>query len=309
MNDFDFRRMDLNLLKAFHALDVHRSVTRAAASLGLGQPAMSHALARLREITRDELFTRSAGGLTPTLRAKELAGPVRYALSQIEVAFFGPTSFDPATEKATIRIGMTDFVAGVVLPPLTQRLTKLAPRVAITVVNCTHSNAASLLDERRIDIAIGYFPSPPDSLASEPLFEESHCCVFNAKLVDARAPITLEQYLAAPHLLVTGAADQRGFVDDILAKLGKERFVLISSPFFLLTGYLLQQLPLIATLPRHYAECCCAASELTISPPPFETPTFTIAMTHHRRDGRSPILSFLRDLVKDSLSPQAPAQK
>src|SRR6516165_9126679 len=118
MNRIDLRQVDLNLLKAFDALERHRSVTKAGQALGLGQPAMSHALARLRELTMDELFVRGASGLQPTPRALQLIGPVRSALSQIEVALYGAQDFQPETAAQDFRVGMSDLVSAAMLPKL-----------------------------------------------------------------------------------------------------------------------------------------------------------------------------------------------
>ena len=241
MNRIDLRQVDLNLLKAFDALERHRSVTKAGQALGLGQPAMSHALARLRELTMDELFVRSASGLQPTPRALQLIGPLRSALSQIEVALYGAQDFQPETAAQDFRIGMSDLVSAAVLPKLARTLSRTAPGVTMSVLNSDRFNAAALLDGCEIDLAIGLFPETAEWHVKEALFEEHHSCVFNPKLVKAKAPISLADFTAYPHILVTLKGDRQGFVDDILGKMGQKRRVLIASPYFLLAGYLLHQ--------------------------------------------------------------------
>jgi len=301
MNSIDLRTIDLNLMKVFVALERLRSVTKSAEQLGIGQPAMSHALARLRELMRDELFLRGAGGMAPTPRALELIGPIRAALAQIETALGGKQEFDPARSDRRFSIGMSDFVAAAVLPALSKALVLAAPGTSIAVRNADRSNASQLIDAREIDLAIGLFPEVAAWHRKARIFEEGHACVFNPKLVKVSLPITSKEYVAHPHILVTLSGDEKGFVDDILAKIKLSRKVAITTPYFLLVGYLLHQLPMIATLPRHYAELCAVTSRLAISPPPFATSRFSISMMWHARDEANPGIVFLRNLISKTV--------
>src|ERR1700720_2619509 len=96
----DIRAVDLNLLKAFDALMAERAVTRAAGRIGLSQPAMSHALSRLRGLFADDLFVRTRSGMEPTSRAHEIAPLVSAAIERIEAALNLGAGFDPATSNA-----------------------------------------------------------------------------------------------------------------------------------------------------------------------------------------------------------------
>jgi LysR family transcriptional activator of mexEF-oprN operon len=298
MNHIDIRSVDLNLLKTFDMLERERSVTKAAKRLRLGQPALSHALGRLRELTGDELFVRGPTGMSPTPRALELIAPVRAGLAQIEAALFGQQDFEPTRAKDCFHLGMTDFVAAAVMPVLSRVLAETAPHVTLAVVSAERSNAAELLDQRRIDLAVGFFPECASWQRRAQLFEEDHVCVFNRKLVRAKTPISLDDYVRYPHVLVSLRGDEQGFVDGILRKWKRERRVAITTPYFLLAGYLLHQLPLIATLPTHYAQLCVVTSQLTISPVPFETPHFAVSMLWHGRDDTRASLTFLRTALE-----------
>ncbi len=301
MHRIDLRKIDLNLLKAFVAIEGSRSITKSADQLGIGQPAMSHALSRLREMMRDELFVRGPGGMVPTLRALELIGPIRAALSQIEAALGGPQEFDPANSDKRFSIGMSDFVAAAILPALSKALAAAAPSTSIAALNADRSNAARLIDSREIDLAVGFFPEVANWHRKARLFDEGHACVYNPKLLKVRTPITLKEYLAHPHVLVTLRAGEKGFVDDILAKSKLKRKVAITTPYFLLAGYLLHQLPMIASLPRRYAELCAVTSKLAVGPLPFVTPTFTVSMMWHARDQANPGQAFLRHLISKTM--------
>src|ERR1700680_3096028 len=95
MSTMNWGAFDLNLLIVFDAVMQERSVTRAGGGIGLSQPAMSHALNRLRHMLKDELFVRTPEGMAPTPRAEALALPLRNALSEMQLAL-EPTKFDPA---------------------------------------------------------------------------------------------------------------------------------------------------------------------------------------------------------------------
>ena len=122
-------RFDLNLLVALDALLTERSVTRAAARVGLGQSAMSHNLARLRTLFGDELLTRSAAGMQPTPRALALIDPVRVALAQVQALVSRDQTFDPRTAERLFRIGLPDSMEVLIGPALLAHLCEAAPGI------------------------------------------------------------------------------------------------------------------------------------------------------------------------------------
>ena len=121
---------DLNLLIVFDAVMRERSVTRAGNGIRLSQPAMSHALSRLRYMLKDELFVRTPEGMVPTPRAEALAQPLRAALSDIQLAL-EPIAFDPATSDRRFVLAVNNYAAVVIAPPLAAaiaRASALQPR-------------------------------------------------------------------------------------------------------------------------------------------------------------------------------------
>src|SRR6195952_4736880 len=110
--------LDLNLLVVFDAVAQERNATRAAAKLNMTQPAISHALARLRNALRDELFVRTPDGMEPTPYAERLVGPVRAALENLHIALDGGTSFEPATAERNFAIAVDNRAALVLAAPL-----------------------------------------------------------------------------------------------------------------------------------------------------------------------------------------------
>src|ERR1700741_2045036 len=149
--------IDLNLLVVFDAVMQERNVTRAGQRLGLSQPAMSHALTRLRYMLKDDLFIRSPKGMLPTPRAEELAMPVRSALDGLQHSL-EPSQFIPAEATRRFRIAVDNYSAIVLVGPLAGRIIKIAPGVTLEFRPSGTLNVSELLDRGELDLAVGHFP-------------------------------------------------------------------------------------------------------------------------------------------------------
>ncbi|HAN62843.1 MAG TPA: LysR family transcriptional regulator, partial [Rhizobiales bacterium] len=194
-------RLDLNLLVAFDALLTERSVTRAAARIGLGQSAMSHNLARLRTLFGDELLTRGADGMRPTPRALALADPVRVTLSQIQAAVLQREAFDPSTTDRVFKIGLADSIEVAVIPGLVARLRQVAPGVGLRLRSINRISILEELDAGTLDLGIGVFNQGQIHHKRRPLYTDSFICLFNPTQLNVSPPISLEDYLRVPHVL------------------------------------------------------------------------------------------------------------
>src|SRR6202521_1656307 len=123
---------DLNLLIVFDAVMQGRSVTRAGSRIGLSQPAMSHALNRLRHMLKDDLFVRTPEGMVPTPRAEILAQPLRNALSEMQLAL-EPAAFDPASSDRRFVLTLNNYAAVVIASPLVAAVSAAAPAVRLDI--------------------------------------------------------------------------------------------------------------------------------------------------------------------------------
>ena len=118
--------LDLNLLRVFSAIMQERTLTRAGQRLGMSQPAMSHALARLRHMLKDDLFVRTPDGMCPTPRAERMEGPLRAALHELRITL-EDDEFDAAQATRNFVIVANNHAARAVVPAITRRVAKLAP--------------------------------------------------------------------------------------------------------------------------------------------------------------------------------------
>jgi LysR family transcriptional activator of mexEF-oprN operon len=299
MKHIDFRRIDLNLLLAFDALMSERNVGRAAAVVGVGQPAMSHALSRLRELFDDPLFVRTRQGMEPTSRAQHVATAVHDVLIQVHELVRHKPAFDPGMAAQTLRLGLSDNIEASLVPSLVERLRSEAPRMRVLVRSSNRERALQLLDDDGIDLAIGFLPDSPPWVARERLFVERLVCVFNPRLVAIRGTLTMKQYLAHAHVLVSLREDPTGIADEILARRKLKRTVVLTTPHFLSVPLLLRKQPLISTLPECMARHCASLAGLQISPLPFRSPTYDVSVLWHSRRTHDPANIWLRGLISE----------
>ena len=293
MNRNDLRRVDLNLLIVFETLMHERSVTRAAEKLFLGQPAISAALSRLRTLFDDPLFVRTGRSMEPTARAQEIFAHLSPALDSISTAMSRASEFDPATSTAVFRIGLSDDVEFGLLPPLLRRLRAEAPdrpRRAPRQLSIDAEPAG--LGE--ISVGVSYTDELPAN-AKRKTVRRSKPKILRAD--SAPGQLTLDDYCARPHALVSFAGDLSGFVDEELEKFGRKRKVVLAVPQFNGLGTLLAGTDIIATVPDYAAQALIAAGGLRAEDPPFETRAFELSMAWRGAQDNDPAERWLRSRI------------
>src|SRR5918995_1719883 len=172
--------LDLNLLRVFDAVLHEKGVTAAAGRLGLTQPAVSNALARLRGAFGDPLFVRTAGGMDATPFARELAAPVRQALALLESALAHGPGFDPASASRAFRFYMSDLGQIEFLPPLVERVQRDAPGVRLEAVALEVEDIADALAAGGLDLAVGFLPGLGALVRRQALFKDPYLCLMRA---------------------------------------------------------------------------------------------------------------------------------
>ncbi|MGJ7525756.1 LysR family transcriptional regulator [Variovorax sp. GB1P17] len=298
INESDFRRLDLNLLLVFHALLHERNVTRAAARLFIGQPALSGALKRLRAAVGDELFVRTSHGMTPTPRALELAQVIEPLLLSLQQALQARPAFDPASAERVFRIGLSDALEVALMPQLMQRLATEAPGVRLIASAADRANAPAQLDAADIELAVGVFTDCAAWQRQRALFDWHFVCVYNPALVKARGKrLTLKEYLRHPHLLTSFSADLSGLVDELLREQGLTRQVVFSSRNFATNPFIVRQMAAITTVPTFAAATWRDALGLAVSPLPFDTPRYAVSLLWTAARDGDPGLKWLIALI------------
>ncbi|TDQ75118.1 LysR family transcriptional regulator [Paraburkholderia silvatlantica] len=296
----DFHGIDLNLLAAFDALMSERNVTRAATQVGVSQPAMSAALSRLRTLLGDPLFLRSADGLLPTPRARELADPVSQALRQIEAAFVKRPEFVPGEAVLTFNLGLSDYPAFVLLPALLEALGEQAPGIAINVHAFNdRDHAVDLLDTGMIDAAIGVPPTHPEGrILTRPILRDEFVTIVASRHPAARRGMNMKTYLSLPHALVSPEGQRHGLVDQALAQQGKQRTLALTLPQMFAVPAVVARTGMTATVMKRIALNSPASRKLALFPPPTPLPEIVFHVIWHRRSEGHPAQQWLRALIE-----------
>ncbi|WP_231387791.1 LysR family transcriptional regulator [Pseudomonas nitroreducens] len=294
MNRNDLRKVDLNLLIVFETLMHERSVTRAAEKLFLGQPAISAALARLRGLFDDPLFVRTGRSMEPTARAQEIFGHLSPALDSISTALSRAADFDPATSKAVFRIGLSDDVEFGLLPPLLRRLRSEAPGITLVVRRANYLLMPQLLSSGEISVGVSYTDELPAN-AKRKTLRRSTWKILRADSIPGA--LTLDDYCARPHALVSYAGDLDGFVDQTLAEMDRKRQVVLAVPQFVGLAQLLAGTDIIATVPEYVALALTAAGGLRAEEPPFPTRLAELSMVWRGAQDQDPAERWLRSRI------------
>lgn len=289
--------VDLNLLLALDALLRERSVTRAGAAIGLSQPAMSHALARLRELFGDDLLVRRSNDMEPTVFAESLVEPLAEALARVEALLWRDGAFDPATADRELVIAMTDFVEATLVPAALPRL-GLGPRLRLRLRALGSELPERALAEGEIDLAIGTIMSSPAAMKVSVLYRESFAAVVRRDHPCLAGPLTPEAYAALDHVLIATPGDGPGIVDVALEALGLRRNVVLRTPHFLTVVALVAASDLVCTMPARIAQAGARRHEVVVFEPPLAVPGFDVAMYWHPRRERDPAGQWLREELR-----------
>jgi DNA-binding transcriptional LysR family regulator len=288
--------IDLNLLVVFDAIMQDRSVTRAGARVGLSQPAMSHALTRLRHMLKDELFVRSPKGMMPTPRAEQLALPVRTALDEFQQAL-APAEFKPADATQMFRIAADNDTAILLVGALVSRITRFAPHLTLDIRPSGTLGLADLLDRSEIDLAIGALAEPGERFSRKLLLRDDFVAVLrrNHPASNARG-LSAEIFAALPHLEISSVSHETDFINQFLARRKLARRIALRAPILsaipILTGS-----DMVAVFPRRVAEELVRSRALVIHPLPCPSPSIETAMIWPRRLTNQPAHRWLRDIV------------
>lgn len=303
----NLRDIDLNLLVVLHALLIERHVSRTAIRLNMSQPAVSHALARLRARLDDPLFTRHGGTLVPTLRAMELSRPLADALAQIQ-SVLRPDGFEPDCTRHTFRLAMSDYGAGIVLPNLVTGLRHSAPNIDIVVTQLSREGMVASVMEGDVDLALGVFPLLPEQILPELLHRDTYACLIDrASLAPLAETIDLELYLARPHALVAVHGEASTEVDEAIHAAGHTRRVAVVLPHWGVAPKAIRGTDLILTVAAGSLTSIRDDDGLLVLPPPIRFPTIPFSQISHRRRRSDPALRWLRAFVVASAQHSVPS--
>ena len=277
--------VEVFLLRSFAALMAERSVSRSAEALNTSQPAVSKALARLRELFDDPLLIRAHGRMVPTNRALELDDPVRRILADLASVIESPHSFDPLTARVTFRLTAPETVEHLILPRLIAHLQHAAPGVRVEARHPSRDQALRWLETGEIDFRLGWLEHPPQALHSATLYRDRLVCLARKDHPEIIGRITLEQYLTLPHarLEVAPHGMSGRAIDRAAAKLGRKLRISLVVQNYGTVVHTVARSNLIATVSERMLKSAEQHLGLQVLDPPLRLPETRINMFWHQR--------------------------
>ena len=300
MHEMNLGGVDLNLLVSLQFLLEERSVTEAARRMPLSQPAMSHALARLRVLFDDPLLVRSSGGMVATPRAEALVEPLRRVLSEAG-QLIRPPEFNPAALQGKLRLATTDYMTLVVLPQILGRLFDEAPALELDVEPWRRPGTWLALERGKVDFAIHAIDDAPAGFYRKKLFTDDFACVMRRGHPMAKKNLTLRRYVDLKHALITVTGSGKGHVNELLEKKGLTRDIVLRIPSFLAAPMIVAQSDLVLTLPRRLAMRFSQIAHLVVRDPPLKLGRMTFSLVWHERNRQDPAHQWVRTLFAEQI--------
>jgi DNA-binding transcriptional LysR family regulator len=290
--------LDLNLLVALDALLQEESVSRGGQKIGLSQPAMSHALGKLRDLLGDPLLVRAGGRMALTLRAQSMKHAVQDALERVHEVFVSD-SFVPASSTRTFRIFMSDYASNLLLPSLSKAVQQSAPHVRIEVHPWRGIPADSQERGRIPDAVVACQTRDVPGFYRLRLFTDRDVCVMRAGHPLYRKSFSLKTFLETPHVAVAAVEFSADPVDTWLQEMGHSRHVVVTVPHYIEALHLVAETDLIAVIPERLVRAYASKLNLVTKTVPLDVGTFDEYLLHSARTHADLGCSWLRQLIKN----------
>lgn len=312
----NFSTLDLNLLRVFDAMLEERSVTRAGRRLGVTQSAVSHSLARLRELLGDELFIKTTDGMVATPRARSIAPRLHAGLLQLQSSLV-EDSFDPAASTHVLTLAADPYARAILLPGVIARVRALAPGVELRIKPGL-AGLTDALDAGRIDLAIARYRRVPERFGTQQLLTERLVWAVRANHPAVKGPLTLECLAQLPHLVrvlsdeddapadlpdLGHGLERRAMQDDdgalrrAMAGIGLVHTVRLTIPDSYAALAIVGETDLAALVPARMAATLAERFGLMLFDPPYPSPPIPLTAVWHLGHGGSPACRWLRDLI------------
>ena len=246
-------QVDLNLFVVLEAIYREGNLTRAGRQLKLTQPAMSHALKRLRELLKDPLFIREGANMVPTPFIRNMITEVRQALQILEVNLYQNRNFDPAHTRRHFQLGFWELMESSILPPLVKTLAKAAPEISLTTSRVKRREIEVELASGALDLALDIPMTLGESIRQKPIFSDRIVVVARAGHPAISRELDLDTYLSQDHILVSSRRLGPSLVDAELNRKGRRRHITVRCQHYFPACQVVSETDMLLTMPEHYA--------------------------------------------------------
>lgn len=295
-------KIDLNLFTVFNAIYTEGSLTRAAKQLNLTQPAISHALSRLRERLDDPLFERHGHKMRPTPLAQSILPDIQAALKQLNLAVQQAHVFEPQSAERTFHLAMRDVIEATVISPVVSALFEQAPNVQLASVHMERKEMEAKLMTGEIDFAVDVLLPCPNSIKQQKLLDDELVVVANkhiwGKQGGKQRAINEDNYLQAKHIVVSGRATGPSLVDYALNPLGLSRNIALRCQHYFAACQVVESTAMLLTMPKRYALTLCERfDDLQMFTLPFDTQSIDVYLYWHQSLDKDAANIWFRDFL------------
>ncbi|NKF51914.1 LysR family transcriptional regulator [Shewanella sp. WXL01] len=287
-------KVDLNLFVVLQAIYQHGSITLAAQQLHLTQPAVSHALARLRDTYQDPLFVRYGRKMVATELCQQIMPSVEAAMASLRGTLGSPNRANMLNQPRLLRLGLRDILESIFFPPLMQRVQQQAPNLSIDSRQITLVDIDKQLSEQQLDIVIDVLTPTGRGIKSQLICNEHFSLVCRPDH-PILVQLNLANYQQYPHGIVSLKGSKVDVVDMALAKHGITRNVVLRCEHYFAAASVACQGDMLLTMPNSYAKLLQQKLPVVVSLLPFEVPPLPVHMYWHEQAEHDPINNWLRE--------------
>jgi DNA-binding transcriptional LysR family regulator len=299
-------QIDLNLFVVLEAIYREGNLTRAGQQLNLTQPAISHALKRLRDMLQDPLFIRQGAHMMPTPFTRNMIEEVRQALQILEVSVSQAHNFVPEHTRRNFHISLWEYLEALILPPLLRRLTHASPGMTITTSRVKRRDIETELASGSLDLAIEIPMTMSDRIRQKWLLNEPFVVVARNGHPAINGTLELETYLAQRHIQVSSRRQGPSLIDVELSRRGFRRQVCLRSQHNFTACMVVSQTDMLLTLPERHARLLNVGSMNQVFPFPLLVPRLEAHLYWHESVENDPANRWLREQIENVLSLQTP---
>ena len=295
-------KVDLNLFIVLEAIYAEGSITRASLKMNLTQPAISHALSRLRQLFDDPLFERQGHVMVPTPLARSIIEPVRRALRGFEVTLTGAARFDAASSERSFSLAVRDVLEASVLPPLMAGIARAAPSVALNTLQVSRRELESELAAGTLDAAIDILlPLSNDIRRAQLAGDNTVVLVRRGHPLVKRRVLSLETYLQLEHIQTSSRRRGPGLEDVELSRQGLQRRIRLRCQHYFAACRVVSETDLALTMPERLARIVNQQFNNQILPMPLEMPSLDVYLYWHANVDSDPANTWLRTQISAAM--------
>jgi DNA-binding transcriptional LysR family regulator len=294
-------KVDLNLFIVFEAIYAEGSITRASLKMNLTQPAISHALNRLRQLFDDPLFERQGHVMVPTPLARSIIDPVRQSLRGFEVTLNGVEHFDAASSERSFSLALRDVLEASVLPPLMASVAQDAPAVGLNTLQVGRRELESELAAGTLDAAIDILLPLSNDIHRALLAADKTVVLVRRDHPLAQGKLDLDAYLKLEHIQTSSRRRGPGLEDFELSRLGLQRRIRLRCQHYFAACRVVSQTDLALTMPERLARVVNQQFGNQILPFPLQMPSLDIYLYWHANVDNDPASIWLRGQINAAM--------